>query len=170
MLDKVQVKVSCLHRPGTQKPFQFVLEPNVWWEVVLNISLQVIWGNFRSTFITIRNCMLYLRNFAFLILNVWTLANVAKISNITGWSWGGVGFQRRWRHSPGLFFWGELLFQVNLEVDGESGILLQHHYRETVRDGWVSEVSEGQFPYLYFWPCWQLADYCQIIWSVFQHV
>ena len=95
------------------------------------------------------------------VLNVWTLANVAKISNITGWSWGGVGFQRRWRHSPGLFLWGELLFQVNLVVDGESGILLQHHYRETVRDGWVSEVSEGQFPYLYFWPCWQLADYCQ---------
>ena len=92
---------------------------------------------------------------------IWTLANVTKISNITGWSWGGVGFQRRWRHSPGLFLWGELLFQVNLVVDGESGILLQHHYRETVRDGWVSEVSEGQFPYLYFWPCWQLADYCQ---------
>ena len=30
-----------LHRRGTQKPFQFVLEPNVWWEVVLNISRQV---------------------------------------------------------------------------------------------------------------------------------
>ena len=25
--------------------------------------------------------------------------------------------------------------------------------RETVREGWVSEVGEGQFPYLYFWPC-----------------
>ena len=25
--------------------------------------------------------------------------------------------------------------------------------RETVREGWVSEVEEGQFPYLYFWPC-----------------
>ena len=25
--------------------------------------------------------------------------------------------------------------------------------RETVREGWVSEVAEGQFPYLYFWPC-----------------
>ena len=25
--------------------------------------------------------------------------------------------------------------------------------RETVREGWVSEVTEGQFPYLYFWPC-----------------
>ena len=49
MLDKVRVEVNCLHRPGTQKPFQFVLEPNVWWEVVLNISLQVIWGNFRPT-------------------------------------------------------------------------------------------------------------------------
>ena len=28
--------------------------------------------------------------------------------------------------------------------------------RETVREGWVSEVAEGQFPYLYFWPCWLL--------------
>ena len=30
-----------LRRRGTQKPFQFVLEPDVWWEVVLNISRQV---------------------------------------------------------------------------------------------------------------------------------
>ena len=33
----------------------------------------------------------------------------------------------------------------------------EHHdhddIRETVREGWVSEVAEGQFPYLYFWPC-----------------
>ena len=64
MLDEVQVEVSCLHRPGTQKPFQFVLEPNVWWEVVLNISLQVMWGNFRPPLITVRNSMRYLRNFA----------------------------------------------------------------------------------------------------------
>ena len=62
MLEKVRVEVNCLHRPGTQKPFQFVLEPNVWWEVVLNISLQVIWGNFRPTLIAIRNSMRYFRN------------------------------------------------------------------------------------------------------------
>ena len=64
MLDEVQVEVSCLHRPGSQKPFQFVLEPNVWWEVVLNISLQVMWGNFRPPLITVRNSMRYHRNFA----------------------------------------------------------------------------------------------------------
>ena len=64
MLDEVQVEVSCLHRPGTQKPFQFVLEPNVWWEVVLNISLQVMWGNLTPPLITVRNSMRYLRTFA----------------------------------------------------------------------------------------------------------
>ena len=36
-----RINIFLLLRRGTQKPFQFVLEPNVWWEVVLNISLQV---------------------------------------------------------------------------------------------------------------------------------
>jgi len=84
--------ITLFTKPGTQKPFQFVLEPNVWWEVVLNISLQAGRGE------------------------VWA-------------SRGGGGTHRV--SSYGVNF----------------------SFRETVRDGWVSEVSEGQFPYLYFWPC-----------------
>ena len=37
------------------------------------------------------------------------------------------------------------------EDDYDDDVMLM--LRETVREGWVSEVGEGQFPYLYFWPC-----------------
>jgi len=84
--------ITLFTKRGTQKPFQFVLEPNVWWEVVLNISLQAGRGE------------------------VWACRGVGGVHHVSSY---GVNFS----------------------------------FRETVREGWVSEVAEGQFPYLYFWPC-----------------
>jgi len=84
--------ITLFTKRGTQKPFQFVLEPNVWWEVVLNISRQAGRGE------------------------VWACRGVGGAHQVSSY---GVNFS----------------------------------FRETVREGWVSEVTEGQFPYLYFWPC-----------------
>jgi len=84
--------ITLFTKRGTQKPFQFVLEPNVWWEVVLNISRQAGRGE------------------------VWACRGAGGDHQVSSY---GVNFS----------------------------------FRETVREGWVSEVTEGQFPYLYFWPC-----------------
>ena len=55
----------------------------------------------------------------------------------------GVNFSFRWFHQK-----DDIVFMTMTTHD--------HIIRETMREGWVSEVAEGQFPYLYFWPCWSL--------------
>ena len=78
-----------------------------------------------------------------------------------------MGLSRGGRSSSSLLLWGQLLIQVIIydveEDDDENRCDIRmtcerlhdnsNDIRETVREGWVSEVAEGQFPYLYFWPC-----------------